>query len=212
MTATTKTKGSRARGSRRGCILDVAQRAFLETGYAATTMSGIAAEVGGSKATLWNHFPSKEDLFAAVVKRATGQFREELQIILDTSAPLPESLLRFAEHFLEQISTPEKLGLYRLMIAECARFAEIGTIFYENGPAQTHRMLADFLEVHMNAGMLRRENPLRTARTLVSLCSGGFQHRLLFNAETVSDDRIRDEARFVVDTFLRAFAPEPMTG
>ena len=44
-----------------------ARKAFLRDGYGQTSMSSIAADVGGSKTTLWNYFPSKEDLFAAVV-------------------------------------------------------------------------------------------------------------------------------------------------
>jgi hypothetical protein len=43
--------------SRREAILEVAERSFLEQGYAATTMSAIAAELGGSKGTLWSYLP-----------------------------------------------------------------------------------------------------------------------------------------------------------
>jgi AcrR family transcriptional regulator len=52
---------------KREAIVQVATRAFLENGYAATSMSAIADELGGSKATLWAHFSSKEELFAAVI-------------------------------------------------------------------------------------------------------------------------------------------------
>ncbi|BAK66538.1 putative TetR family transcriptional regulator [Sphingobium sp. SYK-6] len=68
---------------RRDMILSVAQAYFLAHGYAGTTMSGIAAEVGGSKGTLWNHFPSKEELFTAVLLRATRAHRDHLAQILD---------------------------------------------------------------------------------------------------------------------------------
>ena len=53
---------------RRLAILDVAKRSFLESGYSATSMSAISVELGGSKGTLWNYFPSKEELFAAVLE------------------------------------------------------------------------------------------------------------------------------------------------
>src|SRR3546814_18750006 len=42
-------------------ILEIAGRHFLDHGYAAATMSAIASELGGSKTTLWDHFPSKQD-------------------------------------------------------------------------------------------------------------------------------------------------------
>ena len=40
-------------------MLDIARAAFLREGYAAASMSEIAAKVGGSKATLYSYFPSK---------------------------------------------------------------------------------------------------------------------------------------------------------
>ncbi|HEY2834957.1 MAG TPA: helix-turn-helix domain-containing protein, partial [Rhizomicrobium sp.] len=55
------------RDERREAILKVAHTAFLSDGYAATSMSAIAAKVGGSKATLYYYFPSKEELFLAVI-------------------------------------------------------------------------------------------------------------------------------------------------
>src|SRR3546814_1098206 len=63
---------------RRASILEVARRSFFEKGYAATTMSGIAATLGGSKSTLWRYFSSKEELFAAVLDDATAEFKREL--------------------------------------------------------------------------------------------------------------------------------------
>lgn len=52
---------------RRKAYVDAGREAFLDAGFGATTMSSIAARVGGSKTTLWSYFPSKEELFAAVV-------------------------------------------------------------------------------------------------------------------------------------------------
>ena len=48
-------------------ILDVAADQFLQQGYAATPLSAIAAEVGVTKAALYYHFPSKEQILASLV-------------------------------------------------------------------------------------------------------------------------------------------------
>ena len=66
------------RDERRETILRIAHAAFLEDGYAATSMSSIAAKVGGSKATLYNYFSSKEELFSAVIEERCRDFREML--------------------------------------------------------------------------------------------------------------------------------------
>jgi AcrR family transcriptional regulator len=50
-------------------ILDTAERLFYRAGIRATGVDTIAAEVGISKRTLYNHFPSKDALIAAYLKR-----------------------------------------------------------------------------------------------------------------------------------------------
>src|ERR1700761_2914102 len=53
---------------RRKAILAIAREIFLTEGYAAASMSAIAARLGGSKGTLYNYFPSKEGLFAEFMR------------------------------------------------------------------------------------------------------------------------------------------------
>ena len=52
---------------RRETILEIARDMFFTEGYAAVSMSAIAARLGGSKGTLYNYFASKEELFSAVM-------------------------------------------------------------------------------------------------------------------------------------------------
>jgi len=56
------------RDLKRDMILSIAQEVFLEEGYAAASMSTIAARLGGSKGTLYNYFRSKAELFVAVIQ------------------------------------------------------------------------------------------------------------------------------------------------
>lgn len=50
-------------------ILDAAEALFAERGYAGTTLRDVAAEVGLRTPSLYNHFPNKESLYAAVLER-----------------------------------------------------------------------------------------------------------------------------------------------
>jgi AcrR family transcriptional regulator len=56
---------SARRDAKRDTIIEVARQVFFEEGYAAASMSTIAARLGGSKGTLYNYFKSKEELFEA---------------------------------------------------------------------------------------------------------------------------------------------------
>ena len=63
--------------ARRDAIVDAAAELFQECGYERASMNELARRLGGSKATLYNYFPSKESLLVAVVKAyATGHLSD----------------------------------------------------------------------------------------------------------------------------------------
>ncbi|HEX5737246.1 MAG TPA: helix-turn-helix domain-containing protein, partial [Hydrogenophaga sp.] len=59
---------SRRKEARPGELLDAALALFVEKGFAATRVEEVAARAGVSKGTLFIYFPSKEELFKAVVR------------------------------------------------------------------------------------------------------------------------------------------------
>lgn len=72
--------------AKRQAILAVARESFTRHGFETTSMSAIASEVGGSKATLYNHFSSKEALFEAVMLDF-GQRMRILDTFSDSDLP-----------------------------------------------------------------------------------------------------------------------------
>jgi TetR/AcrR family transcriptional regulator, mexJK operon transcriptional repressor len=195
------------RQSRREAILDVAAQSFLEHGYAGTTMSAIAATLGGSKGTLWSYFASKDVLFAAVIERVTDAFRAQLSLILNPRDGVELALRRFCTEFLRKITSPEAIALHRLVVGETNRFPEIGRIFYERAPRQTQQLLAGFLAEAMESGQLRRDDPLVAARQLTALCMyGGHQQMLMGVVEGLSAEAIEAEVDRATGTFMRAYA------
>lgn len=191
--------------------MGVAARSFLQRGYAGTTMSAIAAALGGSKGTLWSYFSSKEELFSAVVDHATAAYRARLSDILAASSDdLALTLNRFCASIVDKVTASESVALHRLVVAEAGRFPEMGAIFYARGPGMTYGMLADFLSGEMARGRLRTDDPLRAARALASLCVYGTQQQLLWGV--IDHVSAEDKAASVdrgVDLFMRAYAPSP---
>jgi AcrR family transcriptional regulator len=195
------------RQSRRNAIVEVASRSFLESGYAGATMSDIAAQLGGSKATLWSYFPSKEVLFVAVVDQLTEAFRADLSMILASGGEVESALRRFCAEFLRKVTSGDGIALYRLVIRDACRFPEIGRIFHDRGPRLTQQQLADYLADAMRRGRLRAGDPLAAARQLIGLCLSGSHRRLLLGViDTVAPEEIERDVSEAMDVFLRAYA------
>ena len=65
-------------------ILDAAEALFAERGYAGATLRDVAAEVGLRTPSLYNHFPSKESLYAAVLERGISPVLDVLTEVVET--------------------------------------------------------------------------------------------------------------------------------
>jgi AcrR family transcriptional regulator len=206
LTALTRREENRL--NRQAAIVAIARRSFLENGYAATSMSTIAAEIGGSKATLWAHFPSKEALFAAVLDDLSAHFRRELEDALRPGRDLRTTLMGFGERFAAKLTSPASLSLHRLIVGEGGRFPEIGIQFAERGPSVLIEHVGAYLAGEMAKGELRQADPRLAARHLVSFIQA-LQQTCLWNPAASQDAAaVSDYVRTSVDAFMRAYAPE----
>lgn len=209
--------------ARRQAILDAAKIVFEEMGYEKASMGTIAERMGGSKATLYNYFESKEALFFELIQRAAGLHAEsplepcgeelppgvmEVLSVLDSTTDIALTLQTFGERVLTTFHSPSMLATRRMVIA-AANKSDIGKLFYERGPAKAFKIVENFFTAAMEAGKLRRADP-RVA---------GAHWRGLLNAETLEEglynarpelmpEEIKAIAARAVDAFMRAYAPE----
>ena len=196
------------RDLRRQGILNVAREAFLAEGYAAVSMSAIAASVGGSKATLYAYFRSKAELFAAVMEDQCAKGQEVLVGVENAGDDIRTSLQNLARRVMRLVLSDELLTIHRLVAAEAGRFPEVGEALYEAGPRQGAARLAALLEGHMAAGRLRRADSLLAAKQLLALVFSDHYRRRLWNVGPIPTDAEMDEAAdAAIDTFLAAYGP-----
>lgn len=141
--------------ARREAIVREATRLFLEMGYERATMSELAQRVGGSKATLYGYFPSKEELFAAVTE-ATGEAHLAEAVAELEALPkvgLEAGLVRFAERLLSLIVKEEALALQRMIVGEAGR-SNVGEVFMQRGPRRCIEAVCAALQGAMDRGDL----------------------------------------------------------
>jgi len=192
-------------------MLAIARAAFLRDGYAAASVSEIAAKVGGSKATLYSYFPSKKDLFAAVIREEVQQKFAPLFEMDETQGDARTVLERFARRFLDLLLTEDTIAFYRLVVAESARFPEIGQAAYHIGVQHGLDRLAEFIVAAIERGELRRAEASVAVAQFLDLCAGELHRKRLFGVVGADDrDEVEKQVRNAVATFLAAYgADEP---
>jgi AcrR family transcriptional regulator len=207
MTAMTVRAG---KDDRRKAILDVACDIFMQEGYAAASMSSIAARAGGSKGTLYNYFPSKEELFAALMKQECEA--GDWTTFPPASSPedVPLILQDVGLRFLTFVLSERARSIHRLVMAESARFPELGRSFYENGPKRGIVIMGAWLRTQMDAGRLRAVDPERAAALFLVLCKSEIYQKVLWAVEPVPSGAAKAAiVQTAVEVFLAAYGPRP---
>lgn len=193
--------------TKRKCILEAAKEVFRELGFGSASMAAICARAGGSKATLYSYFNSKDELFVA----AMGEFAEtrmrEVFSHLDPRRTPTEALHAFGENFLLLITQPELVSWLRAIFAE-AHKSELGKLFFRLGPGEGLKDLAVYLQGCMDAGLLREADSMVAAQHLTALLkSESVDILMLCVVDSITEEEGRAMARRAVDAFLRAYAP-----
>jgi len=194
------------REAKRDAILEAARKVFMEVGFGATSMDSIAAEAKVSKQTVYNHFGSKEELFAAMVRYMVDQ---KLTVFTEAAkSGKPEDTLRIIAHnFLDPGLAEQRVAMYRVLMAEGPRFPELGDIFYSAGPAVVRKFLADYLAEQHARGVMRIEDPMLTAEQFFGMLNG-CQLKAQLGIERLPDKRAIDAyIDHAVMLMMRALAP-----
>lgn len=140
---------------KRQAILSAARAVFEEMGYARASMAAISARLGGSKATLYGYFSTKEQLFAAAMTEALSEPGDEMLALLDESdADVAAVLTRFGVAYLAFITSPEILSQTRVAVAE-SPFSDVGRELYALGPNRALSAVETYLAVVSARGWLQ---------------------------------------------------------
>lgn len=194
--------------TRRQAILDAAAEVFKEMGFERATMAAICERLGYSKATLYNYFGSKEELFSAVVFDATeAEFQATLQALDSSPGDMTEALEKFGRGLLTLLYSPQVQAVRRMVVA-AAGWSDLGRQCYELGPARNEAAAASFLQSAMDAGRLRRADARIAALHLRGLLEAEWLDRFLFQTlEPISAQEIDATARRAVAAFMAAYGP-----
>ncbi|MBO9537493.1 TetR/AcrR family transcriptional regulator [Herbaspirillum sp.] len=192
---------------RRQAMIDVAAEVFNEIGFEGASMAEISARIGGSKATLYNYFTSKEEIFVEVMLKQVGCQFEEAFAALDNEDGLRPGLLRLARHYLDIVLKPEVVAVKRLAMYYAGK-SDLGPMLYERGPKRGWLRIADFLAMKMEAGKLHKADSWLAALQFRSLVEAELVEVRMLNVLTAPSAEQRQAAsERAVDAFLYLYQP-----
>jgi Transcriptional regulator len=197
---------ARKTDAKRQHIMTVAAQAFQELGFGRTTMSEICARVGGSKATLYNYFASKEELFFEIMNLSTEAEFEAVHSAIDPSTEnIAASLRNFGERLLTVLYSPEVRASRHLAISESGQ-TELGRLVYERGVLRSQKVVAGFIRAAMSQGKLRQADPVVATKHLHSLLEAELIDRFLFQLSgAISTEEIKEVTARAIEVFMAAY-------
>ena len=137
----------RRKEARPGELLDAALDLFVEKGFAATRSEEVAARAGVSKGTLFLYFPSKEELFKAVVREnISGRFAEWNEEFENFEGSTPEMVRYCMRVWWERIGATRASGITKLIIGEARNFPDIAAFYHQEVIAPGTKLVRRILE------------------------------------------------------------------
>jgi AcrR family transcriptional regulator len=189
---------------RRDAILAVAREVFLEEGYQAASMSAIAARLGGSKATLYTYFPSKEALFEGYIRDQCGRIAADILDFTD-GQPVREVLTRFGEAYLDHILSDWAVRMFQIIVAEARRTPELARLFFQAGPQVGRARLAQYLQAASDRDELNIADAHQAAWQFMALCRTHHMEAVLNIDPKPSPAAIAAEVAAAVEMFMARY-------
>ena len=204
--ATPQTRFSSA--NRREQILEVATALFAQQGFQGTTTKVIAEKSGVNEALIFRHFPSKEELYWAVIERKIDCAAplERLLENLEAGGDDLDILSRVAFEVLERRAKDQTLS--RLLLYSALEKHELSERFFRNYIANYFEVLARFVRQGIAAGRFRKIDPLLAARGFLGMVIYHSWIQELYGGKEVQDFDMRVVSRTLARIWLQGVQVE----
>jgi len=174
----------------RQAILAAAEKCFLEHGFASTSIDMIIEAAGISRATVFTHFGSKENLFKEVCSAVGNRQLPVMNMTRDFFSGLEDYL----ERYTSAVLLPSSLAIHRLAIVEGKRYPSLAGEHYKLGMAKIIPEIEKYIQQGMDQQLVRPGNVRILAEQLLKSSLGYRQYRALLD---VPEDSPADSLEYV---------------
>jgi TetR/AcrR family transcriptional regulator, regulator of autoinduction and epiphytic fitness len=202
----TSTTSLRLTDRKRAAVIDAAIQEFLAAGFDATSMDRVAARAGVSKRTVYNHFPSKEALFAAILRQLWDSSDAEEAPAYSPRHPLRGQLLQLLLKKLSLLNDEAFLSLARVAIAAGIHSPERARDMVAR-MGEREEDLTAWIRAAAADGRLKTSDPMFASQQLQGLVKAfAFWPQVTMGQPPLSVDEQRQVAESAADMFLANYA------
>jgi AcrR family transcriptional regulator len=200
---------SRRKEARPTEILQAALALFTERGFAATRLEDVAARAGIGKGTIYLYFPTKEDLFRAVVRQHLVPNLDVIEAMIASHAGSSAELLRRIAAHAQRLIASDITAIPKLVLAESGNFPAIARLYAEEVAKRGMALLERVIARGIARGEFRQVDP----HSVLPAFSGPFLLLALWRQSLGRHTDIQFDPRQVIeahlDIFLRGLSREP---
>jgi len=194
-------------------LLDAALELFVEKGFAATRSEEVAQRAGVSKGTLYLYYPSKEELFKAVVRQTLSSLiAEGFELAGQFEGSSSDLLALLLQTWWERVGDTPAAGIHKVVIAEVRNFPELAQFYADEVITPGHQLFIDCLQRGIDRGEFRAVPLKEAAHALIAPMIFMALCRFSFGAcATPGNDQIDPVAmlRTHLDLVLRGLEVRP---
>jgi len=199
---TTRSTAPRLTDRKRDAIVQAAIVEFRDNGFEATSVDKVAARAEVSKRTLYNHFASKDELFAAILHILWENSASDLQRAYEPGRPVRQQLLELVHAKLATLADENFLALARVAIAAGLHSPERAREMVERIGEKDGAML-DWVRAAQKAGALKPADAAQAYKQLECLVKGAaFWPQVAMGQPRLAPAAQKKLAAATVDLFL----------
>lgn len=171
------TASATGRSAGESAILNAAVKLFSEKGYDAVSMRGVAEEAGVSKANIYHHFNSKEDLYRAIVCASAAELSSLISNLAESTGTFESRILDFAIQHLGHLEG-NALSSRVIMREAFSGNEERNKMLVDEVFGGVFTRMVSIFQAGQHAGVLRRDlDPALCATLLIGADVFFFQAR-----------------------------------
>jgi TetR/AcrR family transcriptional regulator of autoinduction and epiphytic fitness len=190
--------------SKRASILKAGRENFLRNGYSRAAVAEIAREADVSTATLYKHFSSKEELFAAVVREAYGDLGGEFNTV-DESMNVREMFHAMVHKYLTAQFDHGANALLRIVIAEVPTTPKIALDTYEFIILRRAAGLKKVFDDLVERKLMKPHDTERGVNFIAGMIKEVFIWPALFDADVALPDNADETIYEAIDIYLARY-------